>query len=684
MNLRLITFLVVLVLGLVSLPSCPTLPPAVRSHVSSLGLTPAFDGARFQRPVLLAQVPGTESLLVVEQRGLVYRMADSQGAKKAVFLDIRKRVSRRGNEEGLLGLAFHPDFQENGQVFVHYSASGPRRGVISRFTMGAQGLALDEDSEFVLLEQEQPFSNHNGGSIAFGPDGFLYISFGDGGSAGDPGNRSQNLGSLLGKILRIDVNQHVNGLNYRIHDDNQFVSTSGARGEIWALGLRNTWRFSFDSPTGRLWGGDVGQWSVEEINIITQGGNFGWKRFEGNKSFSSAQLTTNPAIPPVSTYGRKDGFSVTGGFVYRGREIPMLQGVYVFADYASGRIWGLWPRDDGKFERRILLDSYMPISSFGEDSSRELFVCNHDGPIFKLTWSRSEKPVAESFPQFITAAPFFKRKDHWMAYDVVSPLWSDGLEKSRFLLLEEGTKIRQVKDRFLLPSGAYLIKNFSCRQGGKLRLVETRVIVKDGDKFDAVSYFWNDEQTEAERCDEVKRFQWQGEVGKRSWLIPNPNQCRQCHTDAGGFAIGFQPNQLIMNGEFKRLRKTKDIFMAPTRTRGIKSLIAPLDGDGDVALRARSYLDANCAHCHQPGGLGNSPIDLRMATPLNRAHMLNREANHGVFGLADSKIVVPGSGEKSVLLQRMNTRGIGHMPPLGSSIVDREAVDLIRGWIQGM
>jgi glucose/arabinose dehydrogenase len=351
----------------------------------SIALTQVASG--FDAPVHVAVAPDDrQRLYVVEQRGTV-RIVEQGRVRAEPFLDLRAQVES-GGEKGLLSIAFHPRYRENGLFFVDYTArdAGGLHTRISRLRRATAERA-DPKSETLLLRISQPYSNHNGGQLAFGPDGFLYIGMGDGGAANDPQNHAQNPDSLLGKLLRIDVDRADGQRPYAIPRDNPFAAKSGHRPEIWALGLRNPWRFSFDAASGALWLADVGQDRVEEINLIRKGGNYGWRVMEGDICTPGVNPRCDPTgfEPPLHRYRHPDGFSVTGGFVYRGRAIPGLCGAYLYADYVSKRLWALRVRDGRVTAETELLRTPHAISSFGQDGDDELYLADHAaGKVLRL------------------------------------------------------------------------------------------------------------------------------------------------------------------------------------------------------------------------------------------------------------------------------------------------------------
>ncbi len=346
-----------------------------------------YPNLSFERMTGMYQAPDGR-IFVTEQPGRIRVFDDNDGVTDApVFLDLTDRVLSDGAEQGMLGLAFAPDFATSGYFYVDYTAPDPQRTVVSRFAVGADGKA-DPGSELVILQVDQPFSNHNGGQLAFGPDGDLYVSFGDGGSGNDPQSNGQDPGNLLATILRIDVSHATADAPYTIPSDNPFAAKQGARGEVWAYGLRNPWRFSFDLQTGQLWAGDVGQSSWEEVDIIEPGKNYGWSIMEGSHCLRGNSCNQTGLTPPLIDYASNGpNCAVTGGFVYRGSAIPALEGAYVYGDYCGGTVWAL--RYDGAqvTQQGEIVTPGFSISSFAQDNAGELYVLQYadSGGIYELT-----------------------------------------------------------------------------------------------------------------------------------------------------------------------------------------------------------------------------------------------------------------------------------------------------------
>ncbi len=376
---RLVTPALVLgsLLALSTVPVRAADPAAPAVHlqlvVSGLSAPVDFQSAR----------DGSGRFFIVEQGGTI-RIIKGKKLLAAPFLDISS-IIESGGEKGLLGLAFHPDYKTNGRFFVNYTrrVNTQLQTVIAEYHVSATNPNLaDPASGKVLLPINQPFDNHNGGQIAFGPDGFLYIGMGDGGSGGDPQGNGQKLSTLLGKMLRIDINS---GSPYAIPPDNPFVGVSGAKGEIWAYGFRNPWRFAFDKMTKRLFVGDVGQGAWEEVDIVTKAGNFGWNIMEGKHCYPPGGTCDQTGlILPIAEYSHAEGIAIIGGYVYRGAGIPALKGLYVFGDFGSGQLWTLQETQPGTWTRAPLLSAGFNISAFGRAGNNELYVLNYGGALYKL------------------------------------------------------------------------------------------------------------------------------------------------------------------------------------------------------------------------------------------------------------------------------------------------------------
>jgi hypothetical protein len=356
---------------------------------------------------------GTNRLFIIEKIGRI-RVAQPGATTSSVFLNIASRVLSSGSEQGLLGLAFHPQYLMNGRFFVNYTRQTDGATVVAEYHVSASDLNIADPTETVLLVIPQPFTNHNGGMIEFGRDGYLYIGMGDGGSANDPGNRAQNINNLLGKILRIDIDHPNGSVPYSSPVNNPFFGSTPGADEIYAVGMRNPWRFSFDRGTGELYAGDVGQGVWEEIDIITLGGNYGWRVFEGRHCTGndstlcngSSLCSINGYTCPIFEYDHSAGrCSITGGYVYRGARSTVPMGLYIFADYCTGEIWQLNPPDAmGNRTRTLLIDTAFNITSFGEDEAGEIYVVAQSGTIARLT---SSPPPADCSFSISQTSQFF-------------------------------------------------------------------------------------------------------------------------------------------------------------------------------------------------------------------------------------------------------------------------------------
>ncbi|MEL7025491.1 MAG: PQQ-dependent sugar dehydrogenase [Pseudomonadota bacterium] len=679
--------------------------PATGSSVRFEDPYPALPS--FTQPTKLLLEPGAGARwFVLQKTGQVMTFDPANADSITEYLDLNNTRSIRTNSEGgLLGMAFHPDYPVTPEIFLSYTInhSNPSmRSVISRMTLDDVRNPGPGTFEEVLIQIDQDFDNHNGGDIAFGPDGFLYIGLGDGGSGNDPRQRSQDNTRLLGAMLRIDVIG--TGADYTIPTDNPFAGnpTCGPADnsepcpEIFAWGLRNPWRWAFDSDSEALWLADVGQGAREEVNLISRGGNYGWRCKEGTRdTVNVGDCQPDTLIDPVTEYDRGFGSSITGGQVYRGNALPDLVGLYIYGDFGSGRVWAARPDAEGNFTNDELARTNFSPTAFATGLDGELYMVdinggNGQGRVRRMV-ATSGNPVdtiADALSDTGCVDPNDTTQPYsgLLPYGLNAPFWSDSALKDRYIGLPNGETISIDSDGdFEFPVGTVIVKNFSLGN----RLVETRHIMRHTDGVWAgYTYEWNDAQTDATRVRGGKTTQINGQT----WIYPSEAQCMQCHTAAAKFALGPEINQLNRNFDYpstgrraNQLETIEHVMMftaslaAPVSQ--LPQLADPLDTTADIEERARAYLDTNCASCHRPNGPAPSDLDLRYETALSDTNACDVAPSSGTLGIADARIIAPGNGVASVLVERMNRRDVDAMPPIGSALIDADGVALIRTWI---
>ena len=529
-------------------------PARAASAAPEIELERVFAALSFNQPLGMLQAPGDPSRwFVLEKGGTVRTFANDPGTTSFDADFLRLSVNAAG-EGGLLGMAFHPNYPSDGRVFVSWTEGTPQMvSVVAHFVSRDGGATLDPGSRRDVIRVNQDQSNHNGGHIVFGPDGHLYFGLGDGGGGGDPLDRAQDTTNLLGAMLRLDVD----GTEpYAIPSGpagNPFAgqpfcpadhSASWSCPEIFAWGLRNPWRFSFDRETGTLWAGDVGQNAREEIDIVERGGNYGWDCREGfiaHQNAAAICATVTSTIDPVHDYPRTVGQSVTGGYVYRGTAIPELTGQYVFGDFSTGRIWRLVDDGQGGYTADELLDTELSIASFAEDVDGELYVVDLGGTLHRIVRAGSggtgdgAPPVASR----LSATGCFDASDASIVaagaipYAVAAPAWFDGAVSERFLAIPNGTAIAiDADDRLVFPVGTVLIERL--RMNGEP--VEVRLLMQhaDGD-WGRYSYEWDPPLRDGVLVDGGKTI----DVGGQPWHLPSSAECSACHRASAGVALGL-------------------------------------------------------------------------------------------------------------------------------------------------
>jgi uncharacterized repeat protein (TIGR03806 family) len=679
----------------------PDPPPKYR-------LIRAFPRVTFDHPVYIAQDPVSERLLVAEYSpGKIYSfLPGDPSGKKDLFLSIPRGIS---------AFSFHPKYKENGYVYVfsHIDprVKGPQNSRVSRYQLerGSNPPRLRPDSEVVIVEW--PGGGHNGGEAIIGPDGYLYITTGDGTSGSDPNGTGQGLNDLLAVMMRLDVDHPDPGRHYSIPKDNPFVGVPGARPEIWAYGFRNPWRFSFDPHTGQPWVGDVGQDIYEMIELVDRGSNHGWSVMEGSHPFHpNSKRGPTPIVPPVVEHHHTEARSITGGYVYQGAKFPELRDVYVYGDYQYGKMWGL--RYDHKAKKvtwhEELVDSNVRMASLGVTRDGSFYAVDYDrGFIFELERQPPAKPHPP-FPRKLSETGLFTSvARHEVApgvisYSINASFWSDGAYKERFFAVPGDGKVTfRGKGAWEFEDGAVTVKSFSIEvEEGKpasRKHIETRIVVKQLDRWVGYSYLWNDEQTDAtlveakgtDRTYAIK--QRDGTVRKQQWHYPSRNECMFCHSRAAGFVLGLTTPQMNRTHKYaaaedNQLRALSHIGLftkpLPKPPSAYPAYPDPFESSAALETRVKTYLQVNCSICHVADGGGNSLMELGYTTPLSKARILNEPPIHETFEIANARLIAPGDPRRSVLLHRMNLRGQGQMPPTSTNRVDEAGIRLLSEWIR--
>lgn len=699
----------------------PEPPPPYRTQQ-------VFPRLKFSEPLAMTWVPGSNRLLLVERRGKIYTFENSPAVEKAeLLLDMGKTT---------YGAALHPDFLKNGFIFVTYitddSAPLPNGSRVSRFQVSKNGVwRCDPATEKVILEW--PSGGHNAGCLGFGRDGFLYLSCGDGSGIADELQTGQNLGDVLASIVRIDVDHPDPGKAYGVPKDNPFVGMPGARPEIWAYGLRQVWKFSFDRQTGDLWAGEVGQDLWESVYRIERGGNYGWSVTEGSHPFRPERKRgPTPILKPLVEHPHSDFRSLTGGFVYRGSKYKDLAGAYVYGDYDTGKIAALRYEGEKVTFQQELVDTQFRIITFSEDREGELFFVDFmNGTIHNLV----PAPKAATLPPFprklSETGLFASTKDHVPApglipYSVNAELWSDNALKERFLALPGMKQIEfdaveypqpapGAPRGWRFPDGTVMVKTFAMEMEkgnpASRRRLETRILHFEqvagteevGDQvWRGYTYVWNDEQTDAEllpaagadRELTIRDAAAPGGTRRQIWHFPSRAECTLCHTMPAKYALGVNTLQMNRDHDYgngvvanqlqtlARLGVFKQPLPKPPAE--LPHLVNYRDESLPLEARARSYLHANCAHCHMKWGGGNAEFQLLATLPLDQLGIVNTRPGQGTFNLQDPKVLVPGNPDRSMIYHRMTKLGLGRMPHVASSVVDEKAAGMLRDWISNL
>jgi uncharacterized repeat protein (TIGR03806 family) len=689
----------------------------------------AFPKIKFENPAELAPMPGTNRLVVAQQHGKLFTFENRRDAtEKHPLLTVKNQV---------YSIVLHPKFDDTGYLYV--TSVDPEEGKpdgikVLRFKVKKTD-PPEADPATETLIVSWPGGGHTGGCVRFGPDGYLYVAVGDGSGIADQLQTGQRLDDLHASMLRIDVDHPDAGKNYSVPKDNPFVGVKDTRPEIWAYGLRQPWRFSFDKPTGDLWAGEVGQDLWEMIYRIEKGGNYGWSVQEGLHPFRPTRAKGPTAIlPPVIEHNHHEFRSITGGYVYHGKRLADLEGAYIYGDYDTGRVWML--RYDPKVKKvtdhRELTDTQLRIVAWAEDLNGEIYAVDHQGGgIHRIMPAPPPAADLPKFPRKLSETGLFaSTKDHTPApgvipYSVNAELWSDGAVKDRFMAIPGDAKIDYdamtypqpapgALPGWRFPTGTIMVKTFSLdlEPGNpkSRRRLETRLLVGErvagseevGDQvWLGYTYLWNDDQTDAELIEAkgldktytIKDPKATGGTREQVWHFPSRTECTLCHTMSAKYVLGVNTLQANRDHDYgdcvaNQLATFEHIGLfnkpLPDRPEKLPRTVDYRDASQSVDNRARSYLHANCSHCHRKWGGGNADFQLLFALPLSETGVVNVKPGHGNFEINDARLLAPSDPDRSLILYRINKLGLGRMPHVASNVADQEAVALLREWIAKM
>jgi uncharacterized repeat protein (TIGR03806 family) len=691
-------------------------------------LVATYPKLTFNEPLELTPVPGKKAWVIAERHGKIYTFdADPAKAEKKLLLDVGRTV---------YGVVLHPQFEKNGFVFVssvlNADKEEPEGSRISRFEVKDRDkMQADPKSEKVILTW--PSGGHNGGCLRFGPDGYLYLATGDGSGIADGLETGQDISDLLASLLRIDVDKTDEGKAYHIPADNPFVKTKGARGEIWAYGLRQAWKYSFDTARGALWAGEVGQDLWESVYKIEKGGNYGWSINEGSHPFRPERKKgPTPILKPIVEHGHSEFRCLVGGYVYHGNKLPDLKGAYIYGDYDTGRVWMLrYDEKDKKVsENHELAKSTLRIVAWGQDADGEVYALDFiQGGIYHLVAAPLTPPDGPKFPRKLSETGLFQNTKELkpatglIPYSVNAELWSDGATKERYMAIPGDGKIEYETMTYpqpapgsvpgwRFPNDTVFVKTFflELEPGNpkSKRRLETRLLhvhrvpgtEEVGDQvWNGYTYIWNDEQTDAELADAkgvdqvftIKDAKSPNGSRKQTWHFPSRAECTMCHTVTAKYALGVNTMQLNKDHDYggvvaNQLATFEHLGLfdrkLPAAPEKLPKLADYRDPKADLDARARAYLHANCSHCHRKWGGGNADFQLLATLRLKDTGTIDTRPGQGTFDLKDPRILVPGEPERSLIHHRMTRLGLGRMPHIASNVVDEPAEKLIHEWIK--
>ncbi len=667
-----------------------------------------FTNVEWKAPLYIAPEPGSDRVWLVLQGG--GKDQPSKIVQIRNHPDVRESALVFQLEHRLIyGLTFHPGFATNRFVFLF--SNGPtdaaeRTNQIVRYTVSKGAPVCETNSAQLILQWRS--AGHDGGDLAFGKDQFLYITSGDGTSDSDAWDSGQDVSNLLATLIRIDVDHPEGDRPYRVPGDNPFVGKPDARPEIWAYGFRNPWRMSIDPVSGDIWVGNNGQDLWETAYLVQKGDNYGWSAYEGSHPFyPHRRRGPTPIVPPTIEHSHADFRSLTGGIVYNGMKHPDLNGAYIYGDYGTGKIWGARHRDRKLTWNEELADTTIQIAAFAKDQNDEILIVDHGGAIYRLMLRRQSESTLP-FPKRLSETGLFtstkdlRPEPGLIAYSVNAPGWADGAMAERFMGVPDDEHVEFADRGWRFADGSVLVQTLSIdsEPGNEAsrRRIETRLLLRQDKEWTGYSYRWNPEQTDADlvaKTGEDTEISIEEPTGTRrqKWHFPSRSECLACHSRAVNFVLGISDLQLNRTHRYDGIAENQILHLArlgiltgspKTDPETRPHLVNPYDTHEDLSKRARSYLHANCSVCHVEAGGGNARMQLEFTGTDDRLNLIAARPQHDTFGIQNAMLAAPGNPDHSVLMHRLSRRGRGQMPPLVSTRIDEQAVQLFRNWIHQM